>query len=286
MAGIHNREPNAFPATWTDSVYSATGKYPGLWSGDFLFEQDNIDNRPKMISEAVKQWKKGALVHIMWHACNPALGQPCGFDGHGVLSHLSDDQWKQLLTDGTPLNRKWKAMMDEVCLFLQQLRDQHVEVLWRPLHEMNQAKFWWGGRPGPEGTMKLYQRMHDYMTKTKGLDNLIWIWDLQDFSTLPRDVKAYNPGAAYWDIAALDFYDGSGYTPEKYQTMISVAAGKPIAIGECEVLPTVAQLQAEPQWSFFMSWSELTFAGNSKAKLDSLYHAGNVVTLTKMPGWK
>jgi hypothetical protein len=45
VAGIHNREPNAAPATWTDSIHSSTGKYPGLWSGDFLFEQDNINNR-------------------------------------------------------------------------------------------------------------------------------------------------------------------------------------------------------------------------------------------------
>ncbi len=72
VAGIHNREPNAAPATWTDSIHSTTGKYPGLWSGDFLFEQDNIDNRQTMINEAIHQWKQGALVNIMWHACNPA----------------------------------------------------------------------------------------------------------------------------------------------------------------------------------------------------------------------
>jgi mannan endo-1,4-beta-mannosidase len=239
-----------------------------------------------MINEAIHQWKQGALVNIMWHACNPALAQPCGFDGQGVLSQMTNAQWTQLLTEGTPINLKWKAMIDQVCVYLQQLKDQHVEVLWRPLHEMNQAKFWWGGRPGPEGTRKLYQQMHDYMTKTKRLTNLVWIWDLQDFGTLPGDVNTFNPGARYWDIAALDFYDGSGYSTEKYNTMVSVANGKPIAIGECEVLPTAAQLQAQPKWTFFMSWSELTFAGNSKAKLDSLYHASNVVTLDQMPGWK
>ncbi|HEY8660151.1 MAG TPA: glycosyl hydrolase [Hanamia sp.] len=286
VAGIHNREPNAAPATWTDSIHTTTGKYPGLWSGDFLFEQDNINNRQAMINEAVHQWKQGALVNIMWHACNPALAQPCGFDGQGVLSQMTNDQWTQLLTEGTPINRQWKAMMDEVCVYLQQLKDQQVEVLWRPLHEMNQAKFWWGGRSGPGGTMKLYQKMHDYMTKTKGLTNLVWIWDLQDFGTLSGDVNAFNPGAGYWDIAALDFYDGSGYTTEKYNTMVSVANGKPIAIGECEVLPTAAQLLAQPKWTFFMSWSELTFAGNSKPKLDSLYRAPNVATLDQMPGWK
>jgi mannan endo-1,4-beta-mannosidase len=286
VAGIHNREPNSSPAAWTEQIHSTTGKYPGFWSGDFLFQQDNIDNRQIMINEAIAQWKKGALVNIMWHSCNPALNEPCGFDSNGVLSHMTDDQWSQLLTDGTDINKKWKSMVDEVCVFLQQLKDQNVEVLWRPFHEMNQGSFWWGGRPGPDGTRKLYQLMHDYMTNTKGLTNLVWVWDLQDFSTLSNDINAYNPGGNDWDVAALDVYDGSGYTMAKYNTMVAVAAGKPVAIGECSTLPTAAILKQQPKWTFFMSWSELTFNDNSNAQLISLYNASNVITLDKMPGWK
>lgn len=285
VAGIHNREPNSTPAVWTDSIYKTTGKYPGFWSGDFLFEADNIDNRQTMINEAISEWNRGAIVQLMWHACNPSRSEPCGYDTTGVLSKMTDDQWTQLLTPGTAINAKWQGMIDEVCVYLQQLKDKKIEVLWRPLHEMNQSSFWWGGRPGPNGTRMLYQQMHDYMVKTKGLTNLIWVWDLQDFGTLTDDVNAYNPGVNYFDIAALDVYDGSGYTTDKYNTMLTAAAGKPIAIGECEVLPTAAQLQAQPKWTFFMSWSELTFRGNSTAQLKALYNAPNVVTLDKMPGW-
>ena len=286
VAGIHNREPNSTPAVWTDSIYKTTGKFPGFWSGDFLFEQDNIDNRQIMINEAITQWNNGALVHLMWHACNPARNEPCAYDTTGVLSAMTDAQWTDLTTDGTAINTQWKSMIDEVCVYLLQLKSQNIEVLWRPLHEMNQSSFWWGGRPGPNGTRKLYQMMHDYMVKTKGLTNLIWVWDLQDFSTLSDDVNAYNPGSDYYDIAALDVYDGSGYTIAKYNTMVTAAAGKPIAIGECETLPTATQLLAQPKWTFFMSWSELTYAGNTNAQLKALYNAPNVVTLDKMPGWK
>lgn len=285
VAGIHNREPNTTPAVWTDSIFKTTGKYPGLWSGDFLFEQDNINNRQIMINEAISQWNRGAFVHLMWHACNPALAEPCGYDSNGVLSTMTDQQWNDLFTAGTTVNTQWVAMMNEVCIYLQQLKDKNIEVLWRPLHEMNQGSFWWGGRPGPNGTRKLYQYMHDYMVKTKGLTNLVWIWDVQDFGTLSDDVNAYNPGAEYWDIAALDVYDGSGYTTEKYNTMVKVAAGKPIAIGECEILPTAAQLLAQPKWTFFMSWSELTYQGNSVSALRALYTAPNVITLNLLPGW-
>ena len=285
IAGIHNREPNASPAVWTNKIFATTGKYPGLWSGDFLFQPENIDHRQTMISEAVAEWKKGSLVNIMWHACNPALSQPCGFDSAGVLSHLSDTQWRELLKPGTVINGRWRAMMDEICGYLQQLKDQQVEVLWRPLHEMNQRLFWWGGRPGRNGTLQLYRLMHDYMTKTKHLTNLIWVWDLQDFGSLSTDVVAYNPGKKYWDLAALDVYDGNGYTQSKYDIMKDAAGSRPMAIGECSRLPTADQLMKQPKWVFFMSWSELTFESNSNTELINLYTSPNVITLNQMPGW-
>ncbi|RFS21749.1 glycoside hydrolase [Chitinophaga silvatica] len=287
LSGIHNREPNSTPARWTNEINATTGKYPALWSGDFLFQQDNINNRQMMIDEAIRQWKKGAVVNIMWHACNPAYGAPCNWeDGKGVLSGLSDAQWTELCTEGTALNTKWKGMVDEIAVYLQQLKDQKVEVLWRPFHEMNQGKFWWGGRPGPNGTVKLYQWLHDYLTKTKGLTNLIWVWNIQDFGSLATDAVNYNPGASYFDIASLDVYDGSGYTQAKYEVMYRIAKGKPIAIGECDKLPTVTELRNQSSWVFFMSWSELTFNKNSNSELQQLYNADNVITLEKMPGWK
>src|SRR5664279_565401 len=136
VAGIHNREPNDSPQRWTNEIYKLTGKYPGLWSGDFLFQSENISNRQVMISEALRQWNHGALVNIMWHACNPALTEPCGWDSTGVLSSLSDQEWRELTTDETVLNRAWKRRVDEICPFLESLRKNGVEVLWRPMHEM------------------------------------------------------------------------------------------------------------------------------------------------------
>ena len=285
VSGIHNREPNSQPARWTNQIFSLTGKYPALWSGDFLFQSDNINNRQLMIDEAVKQYKSGALINIMWHACNPAGTSPCNWDdGKGVLSKLTDQQWNELLTDGTTINTNWKAMMNEVAVYLQQLKDKNIEVLWRPLHEMNQGKFWWGGRPGANGTRKLYQQMHDYLTKTKGLSNLVWVWDMQDFGTLDSDLSNYNPGSDYWDIAALDVYDG-GYTQAKYMSMVNVAGSKPIAIGECEKLPTPTELSYQPKWTFFMGWSELIFDKNTSAEINNVFSSGPVITLDKMPGW-
>ena len=78
----------------------------------------------------------------------------------------------------------WLSRLDRIAVFpCGILKDHGVEVLWRPLHEMNQAAFWWAGRPGPDGTRKLYQITHDYFVKTKGLSNLIWVWGMQDFAS-------------------------------------------------------------------------------------------------------
>jgi len=41
-------------------------------------------------------------------------------------------------------------MMDDIAQYLQWLDLNGVEVLFRPLHEMNQNCFWWGGRGGGE----------------------------------------------------------------------------------------------------------------------------------------
>lgn len=233
-----------------------------------------------MIAEAKRQWKKGALINIMWHACNPARSQPCGWDSSGVLSRMTDVQWQQLLTDGTPVNTRWKQMMDEVAVYLQDLENDGVEVLFRPLHEMNQGLFWWGGRRGPTGTAQLYRLTHDYFTETKGLSNLIWVWDMQDFLSLATDLTDYNPGSDYWDVAALDIYDGgTGYSDYKYNAMLKVAGKKPIAIGECQVLPTPAQLQAQPRWTFFMGWAELVFSNNTPTVIKALYDSKEVENL-------
>lgn len=276
LAGMHNRY-NTTPSLFTNKIAELTGKNPGLWSGDFLFEAQEIAHRPHMIEEAIKQWQAGSLVNIMWHACNPVQGDPCSWEeGQGPRSRLSDEQWQELFREGSELNQRWLARLDEIAAYLAQLQVAGVEVLFRPLHEMNQGMFWWGGRPGPDGTRKLYEHMHDYFTKQKSLHNLVWVWDMQDFPTLKTDLEQYRPASHYWDIAALDVYDG--FARWKYEAMLAVAEGKPIAIGECDRMPDAAMLESEPQWSFFMTWSELTFESNTDEAIRRLYSEPKVLT--------
>ena len=55
---------------------------------------------------------------------------------------MKDEDWYDLITEGTSLHDRWIAMMDDIAQYLQWLKDEGVEVLFRPLHEMNQG--WYG----------------------------------------------------------------------------------------------------------------------------------------------
>lgn len=276
-AGQHNREPNAEPSMWTDSIRALTGVYPKLWSGDFLFQEENIKDRWDMILEAERQWNKGAIVNIMWHCCSPLVEEPCAWgEGKGVLSPMSDEEWLQLITPGTEYNRELYHRLDELAVYLEYLKRKGVEVMFRPFHEMNQKLFWWGGRPGPDGTRKVYQMTHDYLTKEKGLDNLVWVWNVQDLSF---DWEEYNPGDEYWDVMSLDVYDKAGFTKKNYDLMLEIAGDKPVAIGECAQLPTPKILRQQPRWVFFMAWAELVFKHNSIEDIKDLYQSSRVDVL-------
>ncbi len=269
-----------------------TGKYPGLFGEDFSFAPffggvDMASSRALLAAEAKQRWNEGQVIALMFHACPPIMAEPCRFEGD-VKSKLTDDQWNELITDGSPLNIAWKNRLDAIVPALQDLQNNDVEVLWRPLHEMNQGAFWWGGRPGPNGSAKLYKITHDYLVKTKGLKNLIWVWNLQDFSTLSSDLTTYDPGSEYWDVLALDVYwsDGTGLTTAKYNAMVNKAGNKPLGIAESDVLYTSGDFAAQPKWTYFMGWRELTQQKNSNTRISDIYNAPNIITLDEMPGWK
>ncbi len=284
IAGQHDKY-NATPSDATDWITSHTGKTPALWSADFGFGTDALANRGRMIAEAKAEWHKGAIVQLMYHNCIPTRDELCGWDDIGGANpqHLSDAQWTELVTDGTALNLAWKKRLDALSVFFADLKAAGIAPLFRPLHEMNQGVFWWGGRKGAMGTRRLFQITHDYLVGTKGFDHIIWVWDIQDFDTLATDAHDYDPGAAYYDIAALDVY-GGGYDRAKYDVMLGVAGAKPIAIGECQHPPTSALLAQQPKWAFFMLWPD--FLDENAAMLPALYAAPNVITEAQMPGWR
>jgi beta-mannanase len=241
-----------------------TGKHAALWGEDFSFSNwggtSSMDQwRTLITNDAKARWNDGAVVALMYHACPPTVAESCQWND--VTNKLTDAQWTQIITNGTALNNNWKARLDVIATYLQDLENNGVEVLFRPFHEMNHPDvFWWANRPGPNGSLKLYQITRDYLVNVKGLTNLIWVWNLQDFGTLASDLNNYDPGAANWDVLSIDMYnsDGTGFSTAKYNAMVNKAGVKPIGIGECGTLPSPSLLSTQPRYSYFMGWSELT----------------------------
>ena len=281
LIGIHNREPNYEPAKQTEQIHQWTGKYPALWSGDFLFSKDDVNNRQKMINECIKQWNAGSIVQLMLHVVSPGQNEPGAWDG-GVVKKLSDGEWATLITNNGFLNTKWKQRLDVYASYIQQLKNAGVPILFRPFHEMNQGIFWWAGRKGSKGSGALFRLTRDYLEKEKGLDNIIWVWDMQDLS---YDWSEYNPGNNYWDIFAVDVYNGDYFTSYKYNLAEKIGGNKLIAVGECDKLPTPNELYQQPKWSFVMSWAELTFQKNTGTEIQKLYWADNVIIREELPNF-
>ncbi|WP_310603305.1 glycoside hydrolase family 26 protein [Anaerosporobacter sp.] len=282
VLGIHNREPNAEPSMQTLQACAVTGQCPAFWSGDFLFEAADVANRWKMVYECKYWWERGLIVQLMFHVTPPTQAEVGCWEG-GVCSKLSDNQWSSLITNGGNLNKIWKTRLDEYAVYIQFLKENGVPVLLRPFHEMNQAMFWWGGRTGENGTAALYRLTRDYLEKEKGLDNTIWVWDMQDLS---YDWNDYNPGEGYWDIFAVDIYNEDYFTNYKYNLALAITGDKLMAIGECDKLPTSSELLSQPRWCLVMSWAELTFSHNSNAELQELYQANNTVVRNKLPKFR
>ncbi|MFF8700956.1 glycosyl hydrolase [Streptomyces albidoflavus] len=78
--------------------------------------------------------------------CTPTGGSTYSFDG-GVKTGISDQQFGELASGGASFNQVWKRRPDEAAPYLRQLKEAGVQVLFQPLHEMNESWNWWGAPP-------------------------------------------------------------------------------------------------------------------------------------------
>jgi mannan endo-1,4-beta-mannosidase len=280
LTGQHNF-PNHI-ARWTDRAYDFTGKYPALFGQDFGFsagdDKDSVLSRPATIKEVERQWSKGAIITFTWHAVRPTEDEPVTFRD-SVQGHLSDYEWNELLTPGSPLYNRWCDQVDVIAGYLKQLRDARVPVLWRPYHEINGRWFWWNGRKGKRGSAALYRQLYDRFVNYHKLDNLIWVWNANSPNPEPNGpgpFADYFPGLEYADVLSVDIY--GEFKQSYYDDLLALAAGKPIALGEVGALPSLDVLQAQPKWTWFMTWSEWVEDATPINTLSAVYHAPNLLT--------
>lgn len=243
------------------------GKTPAVFSTDWGFAEDGDTDsylaRPDIIEEAIRQHRLGAVITICWHAVPPTSDEPVTFQPKpgndpeklaSVQGQLTDNQFRDVLTPGTGLYNKWCEQVDNVAFYLKKLRDAKVPVLWRPYHEMNGDWFWWGGRTGEFSTKALYIQLFKRLVNHHKLNNLVWLWSVDRPNKPEMAFANYYPGSEYLDVVSLDVY-GNDFKQEYYDSLLVLADGKPLVLGEVGNPPSPEILDKQPNWCFYATWA-------------------------------
>lgn len=277
IAGHHNYSRR--PDLWPDTVKRITGKEPQIWGCDFINYYMPGDAE-SVVREAYRKYREGYIVTLMWHAGRPQDDPPFGWKT-SVQAKMTDSQWVELTTPGTPLNTRWKAQVDTIAYYLKELQVLGVPVLWRPYHELNGVWFWWGNRKGPGGSAKLYRMMYERFVYYHQLNNLIWVWNTNAPRNLINDeayaYEDYFPGLDCIDVLATDIYH-SDYKQSHHDQLVALAAGKLVALGEVGEVPTPQILEQQPMWTWFMIWGDFVVTHNSPDAIRALYASPRVLT--------
>ncbi len=264
-----------------DSVLAITGKRPALWGSDLMgYDHGSEDTRQEVITEAIKHHKSGKIITLMYHMVKPWHHDRKSY-ALSVKGRVTDEQWEKVIDPTTEEHAQWLGKIDHIAMYLKQLRDMDIPVLWRPFHEMNGNWFWYGDRKGEDGIQKLWKQMYDRYVNYHHLNNLIWVWN----PNAPREdafaYEMYYPGNDYVDILAADIY-ANDYKQSHHDGLLDLGNGKPIAIGECGELPTKKVLREQPQWAWFMCWVGHAWGKENRRKVKRLYRSKKVVTLGEL----
>ncbi len=238
-----------------DAIHARTGKWLGVIGGDY-FQYDGGRIVTSFNPIAINYWNAGGLITLTLSIPNPTTGGA----GHDV-SRLNT---AELLTPGTATHNKYVFMLNQIGDALRVLQSAGVVVILRPYHELNGDWFWWGTKfLSTAQFQSLWAFTHDYLTKTKGLHNLVWMYSVNaDIGSL----TARYPGDSFVDITGFDLYTNDPTEGiASYKTL--VALGKPIGLAEFgaggsglgnarfqETVLTSALREHMPRITFWQQW--------------------------------
>lgn len=285
LSGQHNY--NHEMDRYTSKAQEIGGRYPAIWGTDFIWSGAE-DPGQKVVKAAIEKHRAGMIVTLMWHAGRPSDDPPLRWS-ESIQGELTDEEWQELTTPGTPLHARWRDQVDQIAVYLKQLRDARVPVLWRPYHEMNGVWFWWGNRKGKDGFAKLWEMMFDRFVNFHQLNNLIWVWNANAPRDIPKDeayaYRDFYPGHDYVDVLATDVYNFD-YEQRDYEELLSLADGRVIALGEVGELPKIEILAAQPKWAWFMVWASWLETHNTLERVMTIYSLRQTLTLDEVDLFK
>lgn len=258
----------AWETTYADFIEAQTGHFPAVIGFDYIFLNYSPANWIDYgdITPVKAVWEKGCIPQIQWHWNVPVAE---GSSDYTFYKENNDFKAENILIDGTWESEVAKADIAELAGYLSLLQDAGIPVLWRPFHEAAGDYAWggwfWWGNCSLEVTKQLYIYLHDELTQTYGLNNLIWVWTMQGstqgaLAKVEQLQEAY-PGDEYVDMVGIDIYPDSPLTDQsQYFKLLNEAVGgaKMVALSECGNLIDMEKAQSnDALWSYYMQWYDM-----------------------------
>ncbi len=240
LSGQQETSWDADPAEDVQWITDTTGEHPAVLGGDYLYPNGTTDR-------AIAWAQAGGITMLRYHMGAPPLADTYENSQQAVSSGISS-----VLEQGTPEHTSFLEKLDYAAAELQRLEDANVPVLWAPFHEASGDWFWWGMDDGAY-VVELWNFTYDYLTNTKGLDNLIWLFP---FAGAINEVVY--PGRATVDLAGPDTYDtNQPFAGLFNRTVELVGQSLPIPLHEngMAVDPNVMFQEQTAPWVLFNIWA-------------------------------
>lgn len=218
------------------SLYNQTNEWVGIIGTNYTRFHSvpyyiAIENMYQVNQPLINYFNSNGLVAVMANFKNP-WNQTNSNDTTNSSSLLD------VVTIGHPANTNFNKELDSLAKGFSQLQDSGVVVLFRPLHEMNGNWFWWGSKtstlPLANDYISLWQYTFNYLTNTKNLHNILWMYAPSAKETSVgnpafKNELFYYPGSNFVDIIGLDVYNDTLDIPN-YPALL--ATNKPLGLAE------------------------------------------------------
>lgn len=218
------------------------GDYPAVYSLDFA---QIMDDRRESSAESnalrrkciVQAYDRGMVVTACAHLNNPLTGKDS-------WDNSSNEVVKQILEDGSEVNRKFTGWLDNLSEFANGLKGSDgktIPVIFRPFHEHTQTWSWWGKSCTTEAEfVALWQFTVSYLRDKKGVHSFIYAISPQmDSAKQSEDFVFRWPGDEWVDFIGMDCYQGINNSVFlnnlKVMQKVSQAKKKPCGVTETGV---------------------------------------------------
>lgn len=223
----------------------------------------------QLVSEGTVHAANGGIMAIVAHLGNPLMNASDGKWYRGSLGN--DEIVKEMLTEGTELNAKFRATVEDTVKVVEAFSKNGVPIMIRPFHEINADWFWWtanqgGGRSlSAEAMNDMWKYLYNIVTVERGVDKALWIYSTTFNGAF--DVKYAYPGDEYVDLVGIDWYTSGKKeynAGNSYSDLMSL--GKATALTEIGPGDSLAKKRVDG--STYFTYTAVDMLNDIKSMLD------------------